>query len=86
VQGTSYPYFYVVLVARKGFGLRDAYSAHNAGHRVTKEFKYEGEVEVMVLRQETTKTSGYHTKPAVANEIFYEGLELAEQVAVKAAV
>jgi hypothetical protein len=66
--------------------LRDAYSRHTTGHGFTKEFKYEGEVEVMVLRQETTKTSGYHTKPAVANEILNEGLDLAERVATKAAV
>ncbi|UCG89004.1 MAG: hypothetical protein JSW71_10890 [Gemmatimonadota bacterium] len=86
VQGTSYPYFYVVLVTRKGYGLRDAYHDHRPGNKITKEFKYEGEVEVMVLRQHTTKRSGYHTKPAVANAIFYEGLDLAERVAVRAAV
>ena len=86
VQGTSYPYFYVVLVARKGYGLRDAYRGHKPGDDVTKEFKYEGGVEVMVLRQHTTERSGYHTKPAVANSVFYEGLDLAEEVAVKAAV
>jgi hypothetical protein len=85
VQGTSYPYFYVVLVARKGYGLRDAYRDHRPGDDITKEFKYEGEVEVMVLRQHTTERSGYHTKPAAANAIFYEGLDLAERVAVRAA-
>lgn len=85
VQGTSYPYFYVVLVARKGYGLREAYRDHEPGGGITKEFKYEGEVEVMVLRQHTTKRSGYHTNPATASSIFYEGLNLAERVAVKAA-
>jgi hypothetical protein len=83
VQGTSYPYFYVVLVARRGFGLREAFDRYVPSGGVTKEFKVEKEVQVMVLRQHTTKRSGYHTKPAVANRIFYEGLELAEQVAVK---
>jgi len=86
VQGTSYPYFYVVLVARKGYGLREAYRAHREGPDVTKEFKYEGEVEVFILRQHTTDKSGYHTKPAVAEAIFYEGLELAEKVALRAEV
>jgi len=85
VQGTSYPYFYVVLVARKGYGLHDAYRDHRPGDDVTKEFKYEGEVEVMVLRQHTTERSGYHTKPAAASAIFYEGLGLAERLAVKTA-
>lgn len=86
VQGTSYPYFYVVLVARKGYGLRDAYRGHNVSDDITKEFKNQGEVEVMVLRQHTTERSGYHTKPAAADGIFYEGLELAERVAVSSAV
>ena len=84
VQGTSYPYFYVVLVARKGYGLRDVFKAHNPGKDITKEFKYEGEVEVLILRQHTTERSGYHTKPKVAETIFYEGLGLAEKVAVRA--
>jgi len=83
VQGTSYPYFYVVLVARRGFGLRETFDRYVSTSRVTKEFKVEKEVEVMVLRQHTTKRSGYHTKPAVASRIFGEGLELAEHVAVK---
>ncbi|UCD25252.1 MAG: hypothetical protein JSW51_04835 [Gemmatimonadota bacterium] len=86
VQGTSYPYFYVVLVARKGYGLRDTYKAHRTGGDITKEFKYEGEVEVFILRQHTTERSGYHTKPAAAFEIFLEGLILAEKVAVRATV
>jgi hypothetical protein len=85
VQGKSYPYFYVVLVARNGYGLHDAYRSHRPSGNVTKEFKREGEVEVMVLRQHTTKRSGYHTNPAVAHAIFYEGLNLAERVARKAA-
>ncbi len=83
VQGTSFPYFYVVLVARKGYGLRDVYESHRPGEDVTKEFKYEGEVEVLILRQQTTEKSGYHTKPVAADAIFYEGLGLAETVAVK---
>ncbi len=81
VQGTSYPYFYVVLVARKGFGLRDALSAYNPPHNITKEFKVQDEVEVAVIRQTTTKTSGYHTKPHTVNTIFSEGLRFAEGVA-----
>jgi hypothetical protein len=36
---------------------------------------------VFVLRQETTKTSGYHTASAKAAQIFAEGLAVAERVA-----
>lgn len=81
VQGTSYPYFYVVLVARAGFGLRSAFERYRAPREVTKEFKVQDRVEVMVIRQRTTKTSGYHTKPAAASRILLEGLDVAERVA-----
>jgi hypothetical protein len=83
VQGTSYPYFYVVLVAKRGFGLERASQEYDPPRNVVKEFKTEGEVEVLVIRQRTTKKSGYHTKPAVADQILREGLALAERVAVK---
>jgi len=81
VQGRSYPYFYVVLVAKKGFGLRPAYDRYDAPAGITREFKVQRDVEVFVIRQHTTKTSGYHTKPGVAARILAEGLRLAEKVA-----
>jgi hypothetical protein len=83
VQGTSYPYFYVVLVAKDGFGLREAYKRFRPESDITKEFKREDQVEVMVIRQHTTDKSGYHTKPLVANGIFYAGLNVAEEVATQ---
>jgi hypothetical protein len=82
VQGTSYPYFYVVLVARKGYGLGDAFRKYHPPKNITKEYKPEGEVEVMVIRQHTTETKGYHTKPADARNIVFEGLDMAARVAV----
>ena len=48
-----------------------------------KEFKEEGDVEVFVIRQHTTRTSGYHTKYKDVRRIFLEGLEVAEQAALK---
>jgi hypothetical protein len=86
VQGTSYPYFYVVLVAKRDYGLGAVYRSYEPPRNIVKEFNTEREVEVLVIRQRTTKTSGYHTKPAAAEEILREGLRLAERVAVKAAV
>ncbi len=79
VQGTSYPYFYVVLVAKKGFGLHKVYKAHRPGANITKEFKNQDGVEVLILRQTTTKKSGYHTDAASARRILSQGLRLAEQ-------
>jgi hypothetical protein len=82
VQGSSYPYFYVVLVARKGFGLPEARRSYMVPDGITVELKPQGEVEVLVIRQRTTKKSGYHTKPQKAVRIFLEGLRLSERVAV----
>jgi len=76
VQGRSYPYFYVVLVAKKGLGLELVYRDYRPPGGVTKEFKPQGEVEVLVLRQTTTKKSGYHTKPGTVESLLHEGLHL----------
>lgn len=81
VQGKSYPYFYVVLVARVGFGLADVYRRYTAPGGITAELNVQQQVEVLVIRQTTTKTSGYHTEPWKVHSIFVEGLRLAEQAA-----
>lgn len=83
VQGTSYPYFYVVLVARKGFGLHPAFERYSPPEEMIKEWKVQDDVEVIVLRQYTTSTSGYHTDDATARDILAEGLQLAQRVARK---
>ena len=77
VKGTSYPYAYVVLVAKEGYGLEAATRDITPPKGVIKEYKVENDVEVLVIRQHTTKTSGYHTKPAVAATIFKTGLNMA---------
>lgn len=85
VQGSSYPYFYAVLVAKKDFGLDRLRQRTKTPSNMTLEFSQEGDVEVLVVRQTTTKTSGYHTKDSVAQAIMAEGLRMAEQVAVASA-
>ena len=85
VQGTSYPYFYVVLVARKGFGLGRACRRYRPPSNVVAEFDTKGEVEVLIIRQHTTKNSGYYTGTETAREIFREGLTLSEKVGAGAA-
>jgi hypothetical protein len=84
VKGSSYPYFYTVLVAREGYGMRDAYERYQPPSRITTEFKRQDKVEVLVIRQTTTKTSGYHTERDAVARILLEGLRLAEQVAAPA--
>jgi hypothetical protein len=80
VQGTSYPYFYVVLVSRKGFGLGTVHRQYQPPHGIVAEFDLKGEVEVLIIRQRTTKNSGYHTTAGTAREIFRQGLQLAEEI------
>jgi hypothetical protein len=81
VQGRSYPYFYAVLVARRGFGLQQARDGHRAPPGVTIELNEQDKVEVLVIRQTTTKKSGYHTEPADAAKILDFAVAVAEQVA-----
>lgn len=71
VQGTKYPYLYAVLVARPGFGLHGERLAgiESAAQGLTVETSREEDVEVVVIRQHTTKKSGYHTSPAAAARI-----------------
>ncbi len=66
VQGTSYPYLYAVVLLKPEARRLDraAQLAASTGARavkVTVEPKPGGEVDVLVIRQKTSRTSGYHT-------------------------
>lgn len=61
VQGNKYPYFYCVLVGKKGFGMQRYIDKIELPKKVILEYSEDAEAEVLVIRQETTKTSGYHT-------------------------
>ncbi|MCL4178978.1 MAG: hypothetical protein KJ072_14700 [Verrucomicrobia bacterium] len=78
VQGKPYPYFYVVLVAKPGAGLRELSREYLPPPKLLGELKVQSDVEVLVVRQQTTKTSGYHTNPRTMQLILAEGLRLAE--------
>ena len=80
VSGTKYPYFYVVLVAKEGFGLKQKTGNYTPPRPLIKEYTYQKDVEVMVIRQYTTRTSGYHTKGKVVSAIFGEGLKVANSI------
>jgi hypothetical protein len=83
VNGTAYPYFYVVLVAKKGFGLEEVFNNFEPPPKITKEYKIEGDVEVFVIRQITSKTSGYHTSDKQMAAILAAGVQLAESCTSK---
>jgi hypothetical protein len=57
VQGTSYAYFYCVLVARPGFGLEKYREKVVQSGSVICEYQRKGEAEVLVFRHPTSKNS-----------------------------
>lgn len=87
VQSTAYPYFYVVMVARKDFGLQQVYQSYTHPREIVKEFKQQKDVEVLVIRKNTKIGSrGYYTGKKEVQYIFLEGLKLAEKAAVSKSV
>jgi hypothetical protein len=85
VQGRPYPYFYAVVLARQGHGLLDAARTVEMPGGVILETKSQDDVEVAIIRQKTTRTSGYHTKPNVSCRILRTALEVARQAVPTAA-
>ncbi len=82
VQGKSYLYFYVVAVAERGYGLTRRLGQWKAPEGLVLEASDNGQVEVAVLRQITTKNSGYSTDETRMRSILHSGLMLAKRVAL----
>ena len=80
VGDAKYPYFYVVIVTTKNSGLKRHFETYTPPRNTIKEYKTEGEVDVLVLRQTTTSASGYHTPHSAMRNILIEGVKLAEKV------
>ena len=81
VQGSDYPYLYCVLVARPSLGMLDRLECQPTGSIVTEGNRKEADnVDVLVVRQKTTKTSGYHTNTAACRDIFLFALSLCRQL------
>jgi hypothetical protein len=75
VNGSQYPYFYVVLVAKKTGLLKNYKDKVLIPKGVIREYKEEGTSEILVIRQYTTSSSGYHTKQDTIVSIFESGLK-----------
>ena len=75
VQGTSYPYFYCVLAAKPGFNLSKYKEQIQLAKKVICEYQEDKRAEVLVIRQYTTKKSGYHTKERQCLGILTNALE-----------
>ncbi|MBM3334738.1 hypothetical protein FJY63_08760 [Candidatus Sumerlaeota bacterium] len=77
VQGTKYPYLYCVILAKPGFGLSQWKTQPKMGAgQVTTEYQESGEVELIVVRQTTTRRSGYHTNKAAQARVFEAAVEI----------
>lgn len=81
VKSKRYPYFYVVLLARPAFGLFEKFKKLKVSlDGLTVENKRAGEVDVIVIRQYTTKTSGYHTNQKTQDRILRNGIEIVKKL------
>ncbi len=83
VQGHDYPYLYCVLVARPELDIGKASyrGCPPNGILAVSEHENQDNVDILVVRQETTRTKGYETKPAAAAAIFTYALGVARTVA-----
>ncbi len=81
VQGTSYPYFYCVLAAEPGFGLSRYREKITLAKKVICEYQEDSRAEVLVIRQYTTRKSGYHTKERQCLAILANALQGARLIA-----
>lgn len=82
VKSTNYPYFYTVIIAKPEFNLLKKFGDPGLKN-ITIESKKTSEVDVIVIRQTTTKTSGYHTNDSVQDYILTNSINLAKSVLSK---
>ncbi len=94
VQNKEYPYFYSVIILepktlRKVLGIKlSSYTKKKydalkekcgiKDEKLTVEVQPMKDVDVIIIRQKTTKTSGYHTSDSRVREILHESLKLLE--------
>jgi hypothetical protein len=75
VQGSSFPYFYCVLAAKRGFGISPYREKIKLENNIICEYQTDTRAEVLVIRQRTTKKSGYQTKDRACEDILRIALE-----------
>jgi hypothetical protein len=79
VKSTAHAYFYTVIIAKHEFDLFKKLGQPEL-RNITIENKKTGEVDVIVIRQTTTKTSGYHTDDNAQNYILENSINLAKSM------
>ncbi|MFH1708663.1 MAG: hypothetical protein ABIF71_12220 [Planctomycetota bacterium] len=80
VQGSDFPYYYCVLVARRPLA-EWGVPAGQPDAGIILENQTEKDIHILIIRQYTTKTSGYHTTADTQAEIFAFALEQARKIA-----
>ncbi len=80
VQGHSYPYFYCVIVSKSGFGLSKYPDRISLDANIICEYQQDDDAEVLIIRQHTTKKSGYHTQLPVCQRILTIALNAVREI------
>ncbi|NLL29078.1 MAG: hypothetical protein GX259_09800 [Bacteroidales bacterium] len=81
IGATSYPYFYTVLIFKPEFDLAEKHTKITLTNKnILKEFSVNEGVEVLVLRQVTTRTSGYHTDDKAIRGILAQTFAVYQQL------
>jgi hypothetical protein len=79
VQGADYPYLYCVLVARPDLKIHEQLQP-DPPLEIVAEAEQQDDVDILIIRQHTTKTSGYHTDSHAAKCIFGYALSQARHL------
>ena len=78
VQGKPHPYCYSVVIARQGYGLQQVMGGQRVeGTSLIKEFEHKGDVDVIIVRRYTTRTSGYKTGIRLSAQAMRTALKIA---------
>jgi len=79
VGSKSYPYIYAVIIAKQSLGLKMK-DLHSLNKNIIFEASEQDEMDILVIRQRTTKTSGYHTDDDAVFNIIKQSLETARKL------
>jgi hypothetical protein len=82
VQGSDFPYLYCVLLAKPEANLHLMFHQLSVlpQPKLTVEPSSQADVDVIVVRQTTTKKAGYHTKPQDAQRVVAAALDIAQGI------
>jgi len=84
IESSKYPYFYCVLTAKAGFGLKEYMRRRDdIPKSIIMEHSEDKEAEVIVIRQRTTKNTGYHTKINTCKSIMEIALNISRNIILR---